>query len=57
MAVLKKSAGLGGAAADGSGRVIADLAEAYVLLMTLTGFLESEGEEKTKKSSNKLDFT
>ena len=48
MAVLKKSAGLGGGMADVES--VAELAESYVLLMTVTGFLEAEGEKDVKRS-------
>lgn len=40
MAVLKKSAGLGGGNNDTSGRSIDELVESFMLLMTVTGFLE-----------------
>jgi nuclear pore complex protein Nup205 len=40
LAVLKKSAGLGGVNNDTSGQSIAELAESFILLITLTGFLE-----------------
>jgi nuclear pore complex protein Nup205 len=52
MAVLKKSAGLGG----GGGENVDELAESYILLMTLTGFLEAEDDGKGTKEG-RIAFT
>jgi nuclear pore complex protein Nup205 len=53
MAVLKKSAGLGG----GESLNVDELAESYVLLMTVTGFLEAEDEGKIGKKEGRTAFT
>ena len=53
MAVLKKSAGLGG----GESLNVDELAESYVLLMTVTRFLEAEDEGKNGKKEGRTAFT
>ena len=53
MAVLKKSAGLGG----GESLNVDELAESFVLLMTVTGFLEAEDEGKNGKKEGRTAFT
>lgn len=54
LAVLKKSAGIG-IRGDSTGQSLEDLADSYMLLMSLTGFLDLE--ETTPKRMSSKAFT